>query len=58
MLNVKEMLTIIEAADILDVSTRSVNRYIKEGKLKAYKIGGKWRFEKEEIERFIRGEQA
>ena len=57
MLNVKEMLTIKEAAEILDISTRSINRYIKDGKLKAFKVGNKWRFEKEEIERFIRGEQ-
>ena len=56
MLNVKEMLTIKEAAKLLDVSTRTVNRYIKDGKLKAYMVGNKWRFEKEEIQRFIKGE--
>lgn len=56
MLNVKEMLTIKEAAEVLDVSTRSINRYIKEGSLKAYMVGNKWRIEKEEIQRFIKGE--
>lgn len=56
MLNVKEMLTIKQAAEILDMSTRTVTRYIKAGKLKAFMVGNKWRFEKEEIERFIRGE--
>ena len=56
MLNVKEMLTIKEASEILDLSTRTINRYIKSGKLKAYMVGNKWRFEKEEIQRFIKGE--
>lgn len=56
MLNVKEMLTIKEAAETLDLSTRTINRYIKEGKIKAYMVGNKWRFEKEEIQRFIKGE--
>lgn len=57
MLNVKDMLTLKEAAEVLDVSTRTLNRYIKDGKIKAYMVGSKWRFEKEEIERFIKGEK-
>lgn len=56
MLNVKDMLTIKEVAEKLDVSTRTINRYIKEGKLTAYKVGNKWRFTPEEIQRFIKGE--
>ena len=57
MLNVKDMLTLKEAAEVLDVSTRTLNRYIKDGKIKAYMVGSKWRFEKEEIERFIKGDK-
>lgn len=56
MLNVKEMLTVKQVAELLDMSTRTVMRYIKAGKLKAYMIGNKWRLEKEEIDRFIKGE--
>ena len=50
------MLTIKEAAEMLDLSTRTINRYIKEGKLKAFKVGNKWRFIPEDIQRFIKGE--
>ena len=56
MLNVKEMLTIKEVAELLDMSTRTISRYIKEGKLNALKVGNKWRFLPEEIQRFIKGE--
>ena len=56
MLNVKEMLTIKQAAEVLDMSTRSIHRYIKSGKLKAFMVGNKWRFLPEDIDRFIKGE--
>ena len=56
MINVKEMITIKQLAEMLDLSTRSIHRYIKDGKIKAYKVGNKWRFEPEEIERFVKGE--
>ena len=37
------ILTIEAAAEILQVHTRTVRRYIKEGKLQAEKPGGQWR---------------
>lgn len=46
------LLTLQEAADILKVSTRSVNRYIEAGRLKASKLGT-WRIKESELEKFL-----
>ena len=45
-----------QAALILGVSTRTVNNYIKAGRLQGAKIGGKWRFSGAELQRFLRGD--
>lgn len=45
-----------EAAEVLEISSRTVMTYIYSGKLKAAKIGGKWKITKSNIERFMRGE--
>jgi excisionase family DNA binding protein len=49
---IDKLLTIEEAAEILRVSTRSVNRYIKSGKLKASKIGH-WRITQKDLDDFL-----
>lgn len=49
----KELYTIEEVADFLRVSTRTIRRYIKEGKLKGFKVGQAWRFPDEEVARYI-----
>lgn len=51
-----ELYTVKQVAYVLHVSERTVMNYIKDGRMKAQKVGGKWRFTKEEIERFARGE--
>jgi len=38
----------------LDVNIMTIYRYIKAGKLKAYKIGKEFRIDKEEFERFLK----
>ena len=45
-----------QVALLFGISERTVMAYIKNGRLKGAKIGGKWKFTKEEIERFARGE--
>lgn len=45
-----------QVALLFGISERTVMTYIKDGRLKGAKIGGKWKFTKEEIERFARGE--
>lgn len=36
----RPLLTIRETAALLALSTRTIHRYIAEGKLKAYRVGG------------------
>lgn len=48
----EKLLTIEEVATILRVSTRSVNRYIESGKLKASKIGV-WRIKQSDLDNFL-----
>ncbi len=38
-----ELISIVEAARMLNVSTRTVNRLCLDGKLKAVRIGCQWR---------------
>jgi len=48
----EKLLTIEEVAEILRVSTRSVNRYIESGRLKASKIGV-WRIKQSDLDTFL-----
>lgn len=50
-----ELYSIIEAADIIGCSIKSIRNYIASGKLKAHKVGGKWKMYPEDIEAFMRG---
>lgn len=50
--NIDKLFTIEEVAKILRVSTRSVNRYIETGKLKASKIGV-WRIKEVDLNEFL-----
>jgi len=47
-----------QAALILGVSTRTVNNYIKAGRLQGVKVGGKWRFAGDVLQRFLRGDET
>jgi excisionase family DNA binding protein len=38
-----QLLTLSEAADILQVSTRTLQRMIRSGAIPALKVGGQWR---------------
>lgn len=49
----KELMTAREVADILKVNIMTIYRYIKAGKIKAYKIGKEFRVEKKEFDRFL-----
>jgi len=49
----EKILTIKEVAEFLKVSEKSIYRYIKNGKLKAVKIGH-WRIKKEDLNKFIK----
>ena len=51
-----ELYTIKELASILEVTPRTINNYVAQGRIKGQKIAGKWKFTREELERFIKGE--
>ena len=45
--------TIEEVAEILHMTRRSIYSYVKEGKLKAVKMGRFWRVSQKNLEEFI-----
>lgn len=49
-----EMYTVLEVADILNLSERTIRRYISEGKLQSIKVMGNVRITREELERVIK----
>lgn len=50
-----EIYTPDEVAEILQVTRRTVYGWIKDGKLKAVKVGRGWRVKREELDSFING---
>lgn len=53
----KELLTRIEAADYLDVSTNTLDRIIRDGSLPFYRIRGQIRIDKTDIDTYIQHRQ-
>ncbi|HOW60648.1 MAG TPA: helix-turn-helix domain-containing protein [Candidatus Moranbacteria bacterium] len=49
----KEFYTAQELADILRVNIMTIYRYIKAGKIKAYKFGKEFRIKKNEFQSFV-----
>jgi excisionase family DNA binding protein len=47
------LLSIHDAAGFLQVSERSIRRWITAGDLRAHKLGRQWRIAPDEIERFL-----
>ena len=48
--------TLTELEPILGVTHRTLQSYIKDGRLKGVKIGGKWKVSEEVLRKFIKGE--
>lgn len=49
-------LTLREAAEALNISTRTLTRLASKKKVPGFKLGGQWRFSREHIERWIERE--
>ena len=45
-----------ELATLLSVTQRTLQTYIKDGKLKGQKIGGKWQISESNLRKFVNGE--
>lgn len=54
----EEFLTPKEVAQIVKVSHQIVIYWIKQGKLKAFKIGGQWRIRKPDFEEFLQVKES
>ncbi|NLA74118.1 MAG: helix-turn-helix domain-containing protein [Deltaproteobacteria bacterium] len=54
----KEILTIEEAADYLQIGKRSIYKLVKDGKIPGKKVLNKWRFEKESLREWVSNGEA
>lgn len=50
-----KMYTLAELEPILGVSHRTMMTYVKDGRLAAVKIGGKWRVSEEALKNLVNG---
>ena len=48
--------TLTELEPILGVTHRTLLTYMKQGRLRGVKIGGKWKVSEETLRRFVNGE--
>lgn len=55
MLDIK-VYSLKETSQILGVTERTLYNYIKAGRIKVQKIGGKWIITEENLKKFIKGE--
>ena len=54
----KEIMTIEEAANYLQIGRRSLYKLAKEGRIPGKKVMSRWRFEKESLKRWVSGSVA
>ena len=47
-------MTVKELADYLKIAEKTAYRFASEGKVPGFKVGGAWRFKKEEIDAWIK----
>lgn len=58
MMRKDEILTIREVAEYLKVAEKTAYRLAAEGTLPGFKVGGSWRFRREEIVTWINAQHA
>lgn len=49
--------TLTEIEPILGVTHRTLLNYVKQGKIKAIKLGGKWKITEDNLKKFLNGEE-
>ena len=52
--NMSDIWTIKDVADYLKLTEKTAYRLVKEGKLPGFKVGGSWRFRRDEMERWTK----
>ncbi|MCP5347364.1 MAG: helix-turn-helix domain-containing protein [Gammaproteobacteria bacterium] len=53
-----EIMTLKEVAAYLKLAEKTAYRLAAEGKLPGFKVGGSWRFKREDIDRWIEEQKA
>ena len=53
-----EILTLKEVASYLKLAEKTAYRLASDGELKGFKVGGSWRFRRDEIEKLTKGEKS
>ena len=49
----KQVMTVKEIAEYLDVHPMTIYKYVQEGKMPAFKIGASWRIRRESIKKWM-----
>ncbi len=52
------LLTLAEAANLLQVSTRTLQRMIRKGELPAFKVGGQWRLREAQLRQWVESREG
>jgi excisionase family DNA binding protein len=52
------LLTLSEAANLLQVSTRTLQRMIRNGDLPAFKVGGQWRVRETQLRQWVESREG
>ena len=52
-----QILTVKELAEYLKLTTVTIYKYVKVGAIPAQKIGGVWRFDKDQIDELMKSEE-
>jgi excisionase family DNA binding protein len=53
-----EIMTMEQAADLLQVSVRTLQRMVKTGDIPGRRVGRQWRFDREQLKEWVRGEAS
>ena len=53
-----EILTVKEVAEYLKLAEKTAYRLAAEGRLPGFKVGGSWRFKKEDLQQWIEQQKA
>ena len=53
----QEILTLSQAAEYLQVSERTILRMLKDGRVPGRQVGTQWRFDREQLRAWVRGEE-
>lgn len=55
-MSTNEIMTIKELSEYLKLNEKTAYRLASEGKLPGFKVGGSWRFRRDEVEKLTKGQ--